>query len=167
MTVQLPKPTWWQRLNHRLASTPLAARVFAYTFHHLDRVVIRASRGQTSVTSLLTGLPVVTLTTLGAKTGARRSVPLIGIPDQEKIVLIASNWGQTHHPGWYFNVRAHPEVDLFRSGQTKTYRGQEATGEEYEAYWAQAVGLYAGYAAYKERTGGRKRPIIVLRPVGE
>lgn len=164
MAEQLPRPSWWQRLNQRVASTPLAARAFSYTLHHLDRPLIRVSQGRTSVTSLLTGLPVVTLTTIGAKSGASRSVPLIGIPDEEKVVLIASNWGQAHHPGWYFNLRAHPEADLSRSGRIRKYVAHEATGLEYAAYWNRAVRLYASYAAYKERPGGRKIPLMVLVP---
>jgi deazaflavin-dependent oxidoreductase (nitroreductase family) len=167
MTEQLPQPSWWQRLNQQVASLPLAARAFSYTFHHLDRPLIRLSHGRTSLTSLLTGLPVVTLTTIGAKSGAHRSVPLIGLPDEQKMVLIASNWGQAHHPGWYFNLRAHPEAVLSWSGRTQKYVAHEATGLEYEAYWNRAVGLYAGYAAYKERTSGRKIPIMVLVPSAE
>ncbi len=167
MTEQLPLPSWWQRLNQWIASTPLAARAFSYTFHHLDRPILRISQGRTSATSLLTGLPVVTLTTLGAKSGASRSVPLIGIPDKEKVVLIASNWGQRHHPSWYFNLRAHAEAELSQSGRTRKYVAHEATGPEYEAYWNHAVALYGGYAAYKERTGGRKIPIMVLVPTDE
>jgi F420H(2)-dependent quinone reductase len=167
MSEQTPHPNLWQRFNHRLAATPLAARVFSVTFHHLDRPVMRLSKGRTSITSMVTGLPVVTLTTLGAKSGQPRSVPLIGIPDGDKIVLIASNWGQTHHPGWYFNLRANPEASILRSGRTGKYLAHEAVGSEYDSYWSRAVELYIGYAAYKTRTGGRKIPIMVLIPTGQ
>jgi deazaflavin-dependent oxidoreductase (nitroreductase family) len=166
MSEQLPHPAGWQRLNHRVASQRLVAKVFSLIFHHLDRPVIRLSHGRTSVTSWATGLPVVTLTTVGAKTGAMRSVPLIGIPDGDRVILIASNWGQAHHPGWYINLRAHPQAELLRAGRTGKYLAHEATGPEYETYWNRAVGLYVGYAAYKERTGGRKIPIMVLTPIG-
>ncbi|MFQ5400521.1 MAG: nitroreductase family deazaflavin-dependent oxidoreductase [Anaerolineae bacterium] len=167
MSEQPFRPSWWRRLNQRIAAVPLAARLFAHVLHSLDRAVIRLSRGRFSLTGLLTGLPVVTLTTIGAKSGMARSVPLIGVPDDEQVILIASNWGQTHHPGWYFNLRAHPEVELSRSGRARKYMAHEAAGPEYDAYWRRAVELYAGYAAYRERTGGRKIPIVVLTPVGE
>lgn len=166
MTEQLPHPAGWQRAAHRFASQRLVARIFSHVFHHLDRPVIRLSHGRTSVTSWATGLPVVTLITVGAKSGAVRSVPLIGIPGGGKVILIASNWGQTHHPGWYFNLRAQPEAELLHAGHTGKYLAHEATGAEYDAYWNRAVGLYVGYAAYKERTGGRKIPIMVLAPIG-
>jgi len=164
MDEKLPRPNAWQRFGHKFASTRLAARLFSVTFHHLDRPVIQLSKGRTSVTSLVTGLPVVTLTTIGAKSGQPRSVPLIGIPDGEKIILIASNWGQKHHPGWYFNLRANPKATILRSGKTRQYVAREIDGAEYDACWDLAVSLYIGYAAYKTRTGGRKIPILVLDP---
>jgi len=126
--------------------------------------MIRMTHGRTSLTSLLTGLPVFTLATIGAKSGEIRSVPLVGMPDGDRIVLIASNWGQTRHPGWYFNLHAHPEAEISQSGHTRKYRAHEATGAEYERYWNRAGGLYAGYAAYQQRTGGRQIPIMVLTP---
>ena len=159
-----PHPSWLQRVNQRIASTPPAARLFAYVLHHLDRPVIRVSGGRTSLTSLLTGLPVVTLRTTGAKSGAMRSVPLISMRDGAKIVLVASNWGQKHHPAWYLNLHAHSQVEVSTSGLTRRYLAREASGEEYEGYWRRAAALYVGYAAYKERTGGRKIPIVVLTP---
>jgi hypothetical protein len=70
--------------------------------------------------------------------------------------------GQIHHPGWYFNLCAHPEAELSRPGHTGKYLAHKATGAEYETYWCRAVGLYSGYAAYKDRTGGRNIPIMVL-----
>jgi deazaflavin-dependent oxidoreductase (nitroreductase family) len=78
--------------------------------HHLDRPVLRLSRGRYSLTRLLAGLPVVTVTTIGAKSGQPRSLPLVALPDGEHVILIASNYGQKHHPAWYYNLRAHPEV---------------------------------------------------------
>ena len=63
--------------------------------------------------ALFTGLPLITLTTTGAKSGRPRSVPLVGVPYGERLILIASNWGQAKHPAWYHKVlKAHPEVKV-------------------------------------------------------
>ncbi|HNP72772.1 MAG TPA: nitroreductase/quinone reductase family protein [Kouleothrix sp.] len=164
MEIPSPHPSLWQRLNQRVAATPLAARLFSRVFHHIDNAAFRVSGGRVSVASLLIGLPVVTLTTIGAKSGVARSVPLIGIPDGQKFVLIASNWGQARHPAWYYNLRARPRVALAWAGRTGAYTAREASGDEYAAYWERAVGLYAGYAAYKQRAGERAIPIVVLEP---
>lgn len=86
------------------------------TLYHFDLPVLRLSRGRYSVTSLLAGLPVVTVTTIGAKSGQPRSLPLVAIPSGEAVILIASNFGQAHHPAWYYNLRAHLAVQLTRDG---------------------------------------------------
>ena len=88
----------------------------------------------------------------------------MGIEDGERVVLIASNFGRAHHPAWYHNLRANPVATLSVRGRENTYIAREAAGIEREDYWRQAVELYAGYAAYQKRTGGRKIPIMVLTP---
>ena len=82
------------------------------------------------------------------------------------MVLIASNFGRAHHPGWYHNLRANPQATLATGGQSRTYVAREATGPEREVYWRKAVDLNPGYAAYEARTGGREIPVIVLMPKG-
>ena len=151
-----------QRAAQRLASTAVMARVMASVLHRVDRPVFQLSSGRTTLTSLITGLPVVTLTTIGAKSGQSRTVPLVAIPDGDQIVLIASNFGQTHHPAWYLNLRANAQATVTQHGITQAYVAHEADGAAYDDYWQRAVTLYAGYAAYKERTGGRRMPILVL-----
>lgn len=136
----------------------------ARTLHHMDRVALTLSRGRTTAAGPLTGLPVVTLNTIGAKSGLPRSVPLIGIPDGEQIVLIGSNFGQSHHAAWYYNLKAHPQVTLTIDNQTRPYLAREAEGEEREQYYRQAIALYPGYADYRQRAGARQIPVMVLTP---
>ncbi len=145
-----------------MASISIVAWVFSYSMHHVDRLVLRLSKGRHTAVNLLTGLPVVTLTAIGAKSGRARAVPLIGIPVEDKVVLIASNWGQNHHPSWYYNLKANPEVVLAIKGEESSYLASEVSGDEREQYWQEAVSIYAGYAAYKQRTGGREIPVMVL-----
>jgi len=161
------QPNVLQHGAQRLASTALMASVLARVIHHVDQPLFRLSGGRTTLTSLVTGLPVVTLTTTGAKSGQPRTVPLIAIPDGDQMVLIASNFGQAHHPAWVLNLRATPQATIARNGITRSYVAHEAEGAEYDEYWRRAVALYAGYAAYKERTSGRRIPIMVLAPTGK
>jgi deazaflavin-dependent oxidoreductase (nitroreductase family) len=136
--------------------TPLA--------HRLDRLVLRLSGERTTAVGLLAGLPLVTLTTIGAKSGQLRRVPLVGIPDGERLILVASNFGQGHHPAWYHNLVKTPHAAVTIGGVTRDYTARQAAGAEYDRCWQLAVSLYAGYAAYKTRTGGRQIPIMVLTP---
>ena len=158
------KSHWWHPIVKRMAAFAPIAKLLAHTLPSLDRYVVRRSNGRHSLTTILTGLPIVTLTTIGAKSGQKRTVPLVGLVDDQKVILIASNWGQTRHPGWHHNLRANPEVTIMFDGHTNACIAREATADERTYYWSEAVGLYAGYAAYKRRTGGRRIPMWVLEP---
>lgn len=164
MPVEQARSHWWHSPVRRIAGTAPGSRFFALTAHRLDRPLLRYTDGRTSLTALLTGLPVLTITTIGAKTGQPRTLPLLSIPDGDGFILIASNFGQTHHPAWYYNLRAHPEVQVILNGQTATYTAHETEGDERDRCWNRAVELYPGYAAYAARTGGRVIPVMLLRP---
>jgi len=158
------RPNAVQRTLHPILRTKASGWFLARTLHHFDRPVLRLSRGRYSLTSLLVGLPVVTVTTIGAKSGQPRSLPLVAIPDGEHVILIASNFGQKHHPAWYYNLRTHPEVQLTYEGKTVTYVARETFGEERERCWQRAVEIYSGYARYKERAGQRQIGVFLLTP---
>ena len=158
------QPRGWQRLVQRIAAIRPVTKFFSLHLAWIDRQIIKWSKGKSSLTSVLTGFPIVTLRTIGAKSGQDRYSPLVGIPLDGKYILIASNWGQLHHPSWYYNLRAHPEAQLLIGGETHEYVAHEATGEEREAYWQRALEIYAGYDAYKQRAGDRLIPVMVLTP---
>lgn len=157
-------PQLWNSFIKRLAAASLSSRLLAHILHHIDRFMMRLSGGRTTLTRLLTGLPVVWLTTIGAKSGNLHTVPLLPITDQEKIILIASNWGSAHHPAWYYNLRANPRVTFSLNGHTVTYQAREATPYERERYWSRAVAIYPGWQAYRQRAQNRQIPIMILSP---
>lgn len=110
------------------------------------------------------GLPIVRLTTTGAKTGVERTVPLVGLRDGEQWVLIASNWGRECHPAWYHNLLENPEVSLTHDGRTGEYVARVAAGGERETYLDRAGEAYVGYELYRRRSGDRPIPVVVLSP---
>jgi deazaflavin-dependent oxidoreductase (nitroreductase family) len=110
------------------------------------------------------GWPIIEITTIGAKTGQPRTMPLIGVIDNEKIAVIASSYGREHNPGWYYNLSAHPECEVLFRGTTKKYTARETDGDEREKYWQLAVSYYAGYEKYKERAAPRHIPVMLLEP---
>jgi deazaflavin-dependent oxidoreductase (nitroreductase family) len=69
------------------------------------------TRGRHTLANLISGLPVVMLTTTGARTGRRHSVPVLGLPAAGGVAVVAANFGRETHPGWCFNLRAHPVCD--------------------------------------------------------
>jgi deazaflavin-dependent oxidoreductase (nitroreductase family) len=157
-------PNFLQRRVQKLVSRPALARIFSKFLHAVDGPMLKMSGGLRSLTRLLAGVPVVLLTTRGARSGMERTTPLLGLPVEGRIILIASNWGQKHHPAWYYNLKAHPEVTATLDGQTRAYTAREAAGEEYQRYWQMGVRVYPGYTSYVERAGGRHIPVMVLEP---
>jgi len=158
------KRNWAQSATISFASSAFGAKLFAPTMHHLDRMTLRLTGGRHTMVSLVSGLPIITLTTTGAKSGQPRAVPLVATPDGANLIVIASNWGQAHYPAWYHNLRAHPEAQVTQDGQTRPYRARELDGKDRARAWDRAVRLYPGYAAYATRTKGRPIPVFRLSP---
>jgi deazaflavin-dependent oxidoreductase (nitroreductase family) len=157
------KPNTFQRLIHRFLMLAPVSAFLARSLHHLDALALRLSGGRWTVASLV-GLPIVELTTIGAKSGQRRTIPLVSLKDGVRIALIGSNFGRAHHPAWYHNLKAHPECEVRWNGKTTAYLAREAQGQEREAYWQLAVSYYAGYEKYKTRAGKRIIPVMLLEP---
>jgi deazaflavin-dependent oxidoreductase (nitroreductase family) len=135
---------------------------FASRVNRIDNTILRLTKGKHTGSEIM-GWNIIQLTTIGAKSGDPRTMPLTAFFEKERIVLIASNFGRVHNPAWYHNLKAHPECKVEGSQRTGTYRARETSGEEYEKYWQLAVSYYAGYEKYKERAG-RKIPVMLLEP---
>ena len=136
---------------------------YARALHHIDGLVYRASRGRTTFTSWVAGLPIMMLTTTGARSGRRRTLPVIGVPHDECVVVIASNYGQDNNPAWYHNLRAHPHAHILFEGERRNVVARELSGDEREHWYARGVEIYPGWTEYRKRTH-REIPVIELRP---
>jgi deazaflavin-dependent oxidoreductase (nitroreductase family) len=159
------KPNVFQKLFHRFFMVRPVTAFFAPRVHHIDTAMLKMTRGKFALCELL-GWNIIQLTTIGAKTGQPRTMPLIGMFDRQKVALIASNFGRKCNPGWYYNLKAHSECVVQLGGRRETYLAHEAIGEEYDLYWQMAVSFYAGYEKYQQRALPRQIPVIVLEPKG-
>ena len=158
-----PKPNALQRFVHRFLAVRPASFLLSKSLHHADAFLLRLTRGGHTFTELV-GLPIARLTTYGAKTGKLRSLILVTVPDGDKLALIATNFGQKHNPGWYYNLKAHPQCQVSFDGRCEAYVAREAQGQEYEKYWQLARAYYAGYDRYRRRAAPRRIPVLVLEP---
>ncbi|MDQ3934894.1 MAG: nitroreductase family deazaflavin-dependent oxidoreductase [Actinomycetota bacterium] len=149
---------WLERLT---ASRPGGA-FFLHVATRIDRVLMRLTGGRVK---LALRRPVLLLGTTGARTGARRTTPLLYAVDGEHLVLVGSNAARSSDPGWCHNLRANPDVTVEAPGRSGRYRAHVAQGEERERLWRHAVAAYAGYAVYERRTKDRQIPVVVLTPV--
>ena len=159
----LKKVPSWQRLLQRFLTLHPVSALMARILHRADGLLLRLTRGRLDFTRAA-GLPVIELTTTGARSGLRRTLPLAGLPDGANYVLIASNFGGARHPAWYHNLKANPECEVSRNGVTAPYVAREAEGAERERYWRLALSYYLGYEAYRRRAGVRRIPVMVLEP---
>lgn len=155
-------PNALQQRMHRFLMLKPVSIFLSKVLHRADSLLFRLT-GEHHTFTELAGLPIIQLTMRGAKTGKLRTLTLVGVPDNGRIALIATNFGQTHNPGWYYNLKAHPDCQVKKNGKATVFIARETSGAEYDKYWQLAVSYYAGYEKYKERAP-RKIPIMVLEP---
>lgn len=154
------KPNALQRLVHRLLMLKPVSALFPKTLHRADALLLRLTRDRYTFSGLV-GLPIAQLTMTGARTGRPRTITLVGVPDDDRLALFATNFGQRQNPGWYYNLKAYPECQVLWHGERGTFIARETDGDEYEKYWRLGVSYYAGYEKYKLRAG-RRIPVMVL-----
>ena len=157
------KPNAVQKLLHRFFMLRPVTDFFAPRVHRLDQAALKLTGGRFSAVEIL-GWNVIQLTTIGAKTKKPRTIPLLAIFDGEKIALVASSFGREHNPGWYYNLKAHPECEVSFKGRPASYVARETEGSERKNYFQAAIDQYAGYQRYKERAAHRHIPVMVLEP---
>jgi len=130
-----------------------------------EQVELYESSGGTKGTTLRdTGYPVVLLTLRGAKSGKIRKTPLMRVEHDGTYAAVASQGGAPKHPVWYYNLLAHPRLELQDGPVKKAYVAREVTGEEKEIWWERAVAAFPPYADYQRRTD-RQIPLLLLEPV--
>ncbi|MBK6648058.1 MAG: nitroreductase family deazaflavin-dependent oxidoreductase [Anaerolineales bacterium] len=157
------KPNALQKLIHRFLMLRPVTAILARILHHADRALFKISGGRHSAAEIV-GLPIIQLTTIGAKSGQPRAIPLVGLFDGERIALIGSNFGQKRNPGWYYNLVANPNCEVVKGGRARRFTAREVFGDERETYWQMALSYYDGYKKYKERASHRHIPVMLLEP---
>jgi deazaflavin-dependent oxidoreductase (nitroreductase family) len=142
-----------------ITNTPPARWLSRHVLWRLDPPLMRTTKGRLRLGGLIR---TALLETTGAKTGRPRANAVIYFHDGDTPIIVASRLGDPRDPGWFFNVRAHPDVRL--GGEP--FRAEIVTDEaERERLWALADRVFAPYAAYRERAAkaGRTIPVIRLR----
>ena len=117
------------------------------------------------MTSVTSGLPVLWLTTLGAKTGVDRTVPLIGFPVEDDLAVLGTHFGSETTPGWVHNLEANPAATVAFRGTEIAVQARPADPEEELATWERAAGAYPGYRHYAGRAPHRSIRVFVLEPL--
>jgi deazaflavin-dependent oxidoreductase (nitroreductase family) len=101
------------------------------------------------------------LTTVGRKTGKRRTTPMMFVEDEDRLLVIASNAGAPTDPDWYRNLTADPYVTVETPGHEFKARATPLTGAEYDRTWADVKEKFPFFAEHDERAG-RQIPVVAL-----
>ena len=108
------------------------------------------------------GAPIVLLTTTGAKTGKRRTSPMMYLRQDGRTFVFASKAGADTNPAWYHNLVANPEVTAEIGTETHEATATPVTGAERDRIYAEQAQRYPGFAGYQEKTS-RVIPVVELR----
>jgi deazaflavin-dependent oxidoreductase (nitroreductase family) len=135
-------------------------------------VMSRLFQGHVAVYRLTGGLighrfpgmpPFLLLEHVGAKSGTLRRTPLGYVRDGENVILIGSNGGGPRNPGWFHNLRAHPDVRIRIGSQQKNVRAHLADRAERDRLWPKVLEVTDVFTDYQRRTD-REIPLVVLEP---
>ena len=109
----------------------------------------------------LEGRPLLLLTTTGARSGQRRTTPMMYIPDGDHLIIIASNAGASTHPDWYYNLIAHPQVTAEVGPETFDATAIVIEGPARQQLWTRITELYPFFAEHQAKIT-RQIPVIAL-----
>jgi F420H(2)-dependent quinone reductase len=109
------------------------------------------------------GAPLCILHHRGAKTGAARKTPMIFLRDGQRMVIVASIAGNPRNPGWYFNLKAHPDIEIEAGGRRRPMTARLASPAEAAALWPRLLELWPAWSDYGERTD-RQFPVFICEP---
>lgn len=154
MAKQAPKP--FTPGQERMATPVIRLMSIVNTW------IFRASGGRLG-NKFVGGAPVGLFTVRGRKSGKPRTTPLIYLRDGDNLVLVASKGGMSHHPAWYLNMQAHPEVEVELPDEKRSLVARRATDEEKAKLWPRLLAIYPDYDDYQARTD-RNIPVVILSP---
>ncbi|WP_460774594.1 nitroreductase family deazaflavin-dependent oxidoreductase [Microbacterium sp. GXF7504] len=112
----------------------------------------------------LRGVPIIVLTTVGAKTGALRKTALMRVEHEGRYAVVASKGGAPDEPVWANNMRRHAHVELQDGAVKRDYTARELDGDERAEWWARAAAVWPDYDAYQQKTD-RRIAVFVLEPM--
>ena len=133
-------------------------------FTRLHVLLYRLSGGRIGGT--LSGVQILLLESVGRKTGQRRTTPLAYIRDGDNYVVTASNGGEPHHPGWYYNLHSQPQTVIQVIDQHISVEVEQANPEERRRLWAELVKRNPRFDEYRRKTS-REIAMFILHPTNQ
>jgi deazaflavin-dependent oxidoreductase (nitroreductase family) len=152
--------SWW--FGGKAFTTNIGSTIWRTVVAPVEAPLMRATRGRVRISF---SAPVVVLTSIGARSGERRDIPLTYFTDGGDVILIASNYGQVRHPAWYHNLRANPQCELHIGERGGRFTARHTTGADRDRLYALATDrLNPAFSLHEKRSGAREIPVMRLTP---
>ena len=156
---------WWLVGGGPLTTSRTSLELWRKLAAPVEAPLIKATRGRLKLNP---AVPMVVLTSLGARSGEPREVPLAYFTDGDDVILIASNYGGTGHPAWYHKLRAHPECELHIGPRGGRFVTRETDGDDRDRLYRLAAERLAHvFALHEKRSGDRAIPVMRLAPAAD
>jgi deazaflavin-dependent oxidoreductase (nitroreductase family) len=151
------------RMVTRVALSPMGLRFLRDIGSRVDPTLLRHTRGRVSS---VWPFPAVVMTHVGAKSGRTRTSALVYFTDRGRVILIASNFGESRNPAWYHNVKANPIVTLHGRGIRGRFIAEEICGAERDRLFQRAKDAPGPYGQYEQAAAANSRyvPVIAFTP---
>lgn len=146
----------YKRFINWFSATKAGGAFVRATAAHVDPWIYRRTKGRFTLAGPLT-VPQLVLTTTGAKSGQPRTIQLACLPDGDdtgprRWYVVASNFGQEHHPAWSYNLLANPEATVECDGQTTTVTATLVPDDQKDALWPRLEQVVPQFTTYRSRT---------------
>jgi len=148
-------PNALQRSLQRVGATRAGSWIFQRTLYRVDRPLHRWTSGRVTLPGLVVGLPVVMLTTTGARSGLARTMPVAAIPWGADIAILGTNYAQPKAPAWVHNLLADPTAVVTWRQRQVSVRARVSRGDEIEGIWSNADQVFIGFTGYRSRVRDR------------
>jgi deazaflavin-dependent oxidoreductase (nitroreductase family) len=155
-------PNRVQHTLQRAAAGERIGRVLQRSLYSLDKAVYGVTGERHTATSLLAGLPIIMLTTTGARTGNDRTMPLVGIPAADDLFVVGSNFGSPTTPGWVHNLEANPAAVVSLRDRRVDVVARLADQQETDLVFDAASTVFAGFPRYRQRASHREIRVFAL-----
>ncbi|MDG6983876.1 MAG: nitroreductase family deazaflavin-dependent oxidoreductase [Nitrososphaerota archaeon] len=128
-----------------------------------DGVIEEFRKNHGKVGGPFKGAPILLIHHVGARTGIARVNPVMYLKDGARYLVFASKGGAPHNPGWYYNLMAHPDVEIEVGDDKVPVLAEEVKGEERDRLYGRQASLYPQFADYQKKTD-RTIPVVAFSP---
>jgi len=129
-----------------------------------QKVISEFRANQGKVSGQMANMPMLLLTTTGAKSGRALTKPLAYTIDGDRLVVIASFAGGPKNPPWYHNLVANPEATVELGNERFRVRAAVTSGEERQRLFNRQAEQMPIFAEYEKKTT-RQIPVLVLKRI--